>query len=117
MPELREDWNELERLESKLSRLIESNAEEAQVLRQIDRVEAQRATVNKVRTLMLFRMRQVLTTDQRARFNTMQERWEAERGGPAGTAGRGRQGTPPAGSAAGSPRGGNSGNKEKRDQE
>ena len=80
MPELRQDWEELERLEAKLSRLIESNADEAQVLRQVDRVESARATVNKMRTLMLFRMRQVLTPDQRVRFKAMQERWEARRG-------------------------------------
>ena len=39
MPELRQEKDELDRLEDKLSRLIETNADEALVARQIDRVE------------------------------------------------------------------------------
>jgi Spy/CpxP family protein refolding chaperone len=98
MPELRQDWEELERLEAKLSRLIEANADEAQVLRQVDRVESARATVNKMRTLMLFRMRQVLTPDQRVRFKAMQEGWEARRG--RGEASRGQGNTAPPGTTS-----------------
>lgn len=100
MPELRQDADELERLEAKLSRMIESGADEVQVLRQVDRVEAARATVNKMRTMMLFRMRQVLTPEQRVRFKAMQERWEASRqtGAPQG----GRDGQKPARGSNGS---------------
>jgi Spy/CpxP family protein refolding chaperone len=83
MPELRQEAQELNRLEAKLSKLIEADADELQVLRQVDRVEAARAAINKMRTMMLFRMRQVMTTEQRARFKAMQERWEARAGGPA----------------------------------
>jgi Spy/CpxP family protein refolding chaperone len=103
MPELRQDWEELERLETKLSRMIESGAEEAQVVRQVDRVEAARATVNKIRTLMLFRMRQVLTPDQRGRFQAMRERWETSRRGT-GEASRGRQGPAPGSPGTGTPK-------------
>ena len=46
--------------------------------RQIDRVEAVRANLNKMRTLMLLHMRQVLTPDQRTRFNALHDRWEQE---------------------------------------
>ena len=79
-PELRQEFNELDRLEAKLSRLIESETtDETALARQIDRVETARAHANKTRFLMLWRMRQVLTADQRARLKALQERWERER--------------------------------------
>src|SRR5262245_55400819 len=53
LPELRQDWEELDRLESKMSRLIETDAPEAQIVRLSDKVEALRSTLNKTRTLML----------------------------------------------------------------
>jgi Spy/CpxP family protein refolding chaperone len=74
-PELRQEFDELDRLESKLSRLIEGDTvDEAALARQIDRVETARANANKTRSLMLWRMRQILTPDQRARLKTLQER-------------------------------------------
>ena len=79
-PELRQEVDELDRLEAKLSRLIESDAvDEATLARQIDRVETARANANKTRSLMLWRMRQILTPDQRVRLKTLQERAERER--------------------------------------
>ena len=78
--ELRQEVSELDRLEAKLSRLIESDTvDEAALARQIDRVETARANANKTRSLMLWRMRQVLTPDQRERLKTLQERAERER--------------------------------------
>ena len=65
MPELRQEREELERLEAKLSRLIEDDAGRSEPRAQIDRVETARANVNKTRSLMLLRMRQVLTPEQR----------------------------------------------------
>ena len=61
MGQLRQQKGELDRLEGKLSRLIEASADEGQVTQQIDRVEAVRSALNKTRTLMLLRMRQALT--------------------------------------------------------
>ena len=42
-PELRQEWDELSKLEGKLSRLIQVDADEAVLTRQIDRVETARA--------------------------------------------------------------------------
>jgi Spy/CpxP family protein refolding chaperone len=79
-PELRQEFAELDRMEAKLSRLIESDTMDETILaRQIDRVETARAHASKTRSLMLWRMRQVLTVDQRARLKAIQERWERER--------------------------------------
>ena len=46
-PELRQEWDELTKLEAKLSRLIQNDADEAVLTRQIDRVETARAGANK----------------------------------------------------------------------
>jgi Spy/CpxP family protein refolding chaperone len=78
-PELRQEWDELSRLEGKLSRLIQSDADEAVLTRQIDRVETARANANKTRSLMLVQMLKVLTPDQRTRFNTLSERRQHDR--------------------------------------
>ena len=78
LPELQQEWDELDRLETKLSRLIEGNADEAVLARQIDRVETARANLNKTRSLMLMRMRRVLTPEQRSRFRTLSQRYEAD---------------------------------------
>src|SRR5262249_12787908 len=63
-PQLRQGKEELDCQEAELSRLIENNADESQVKRQIERVETTRAGLNKMRSLMLFHMRQVLTHEQ-----------------------------------------------------
>jgi Spy/CpxP family protein refolding chaperone len=79
-PELRQEWDELSKLEAKLSRLIQADADEAMLARQIDRVETARASTNKTRSLMLVQMLKVLTPDQRARFNTLHDKWQHEHG-------------------------------------
>lgn len=78
--ELRLEWDELSKLESKLSRLIQNDADEAVLTRQIDRVETARASANKTRSLMLVQMLKVLTPDQRTRFTSLHDRWEREQG-------------------------------------
>jgi Spy/CpxP family protein refolding chaperone len=77
--ELRQEWDELSKLEAKLSRLIQSDADEAVLSRQIDRVETARANANKTRSLMLVQMLKVLTPEQRTQFNTLHDRWQRER--------------------------------------
>jgi Spy/CpxP family protein refolding chaperone len=83
-PELRGEWDELSKLEEKLSHLIQRDADEALLSRQIDRVESARANANKTRSLMLVQMLKVLTPDQRVRFKTLHDRWQqdAHKAGP-----------------------------------
>ena len=82
MPELRQEREELERLEAKLSRMIQDDRmDEASLARQIDRVETARANGNKTRSMMLTRMYRVLTRDQRVRFDQMSKHWASPSGG------------------------------------
>lgn len=78
-PELRQEWDELSRLEDKLSRMLQNDADESVLSRQVDRVETARANANKTRSLMLVQMLKVLSPDQRVRFNAVHARWQAER--------------------------------------
>ena len=87
--ELRQELEELERLETKLSHLIQSDADEAVVVRSIDKVETARAALSKTRSVMYLRMRQVMTPDQRVRFTALQRRWEEEARKRGGTSGQG----------------------------
>lgn len=77
-PELRQEWDSLTALETKLSKLIQVDADEATLTRQIDRVETARASANKSRSLMLVQMLKVLTPEQRTRFNALHDRWLQE---------------------------------------
>src|SRR5262249_47273178 len=82
MPELRQDREELERLEAKLSRMIrDDGVDEASLSRQIDRVETARANGNKTRSLMLTRMYRILTREQRVRFDQLSKQWATSSGG------------------------------------
>jgi Spy/CpxP family protein refolding chaperone len=88
LPELRKGRDELDRQEAELSRLIETNADETAVVHQVDKVEAIRSRLNKTRQMMIWHHRQLLTPEQRVKFQAMRER------------DRGRNGAPPAGSPA-----------------
>ena len=77
---------ELDQQEAELSRLIAANADEGVVVRQVDKVEGIRANLNKMRTLMLLRMRQVLSPDQRVQLNKLHEQWEKDHLRPHGDA-------------------------------
>jgi len=68
LPTLRQGKSDLDNQEAELSRLIETNADEAVVSRQIDKVESVRAFLNKTRTLMLLHERQIMTPEQRTAF-------------------------------------------------
>jgi Spy/CpxP family protein refolding chaperone len=85
---LRQKREELDQQEAELSRLIAGNADEAVVVRQVDKVEAIRANLNKQRTLMLLRMRQVLSPDQRVRLNKIYEQWQKDHKRPDNKQGR-----------------------------
>ena len=79
---LRSKKAELDQQEDELSHLIASNADEAVVTRQVDKVEAIRATLNKMRALQLLHIRQVLTPDQRMKLNKIRDKWEKDRRRP-----------------------------------
>jgi Spy/CpxP family protein refolding chaperone len=72
---LRQNKVDLDQQEAELSRLIAANADESVVTRQVDKVEGIRAHLNKTRTLMLLRMRQVLSPEQRVQLNKLYELW------------------------------------------
>jgi Spy/CpxP family protein refolding chaperone len=74
--------DELNRREEQLSNLISGNdVTEAQLLKQADQVEALRSSLSKDRTLMLFRMRRVLSAEQRSKLVEIQKAQERERRG------------------------------------
>ncbi len=71
---------ELTRREDQLSKLISANdVTEAQILKEAEQVEVLRGTLGKSRTLMLFRMRRVLSAEQRAKLVEIQKAQEQER--------------------------------------
>ncbi len=79
-PRLRANKEAFDRLDSQLSKLLaEADVSEAEFVKQIDQVEAARSEMSKCRTLMLFRMRQVLSPEQRTKLKALHEQWEASR--------------------------------------
>ena len=79
---LRAKKTELDQQEDELSRLIAANADEAVVIKQVDKVEALRSNLNKMRTLQLLHIRQVLTPDQRMKLNQIHKNWDKDRRRP-----------------------------------
>lgn len=80
LPRMTADWGELDRLEKRLSEVIAAGVlPEADVVKLIDQTETARAQLGKVRTLMIYRLRQVLTPDQRTKMKAMHDAWEKER--------------------------------------
>src|ERR1051325_3845346 len=88
LPELRKGRDELDRQEAELSRLIESNADEAVVTRQGDKVEAIPAHLNKARTMVIWHHRQLLTPEQRVKLKVMRDRDRERSSAPTGTGGQ-----------------------------
>ena len=78
IPTLRQKKTELDAQEEELSKMIAANSDESSVTRQVDKVEAIRSSMNKMRTLMLLRMRQVLSPDQRVKLNKLHDQWEKD---------------------------------------
>lgn len=66
---------DLERLEAELSQLMaDSAAEERDVAAKVDQVETARAALSKTRTMMLYRIHRILTSEQRERLKALHER-------------------------------------------
>ena len=76
--QLRPKAEELNKQEEMLSQQIVAGADETLVTKQIDKVEAIRAHLNKMRTLMLLKERQVLSPEQRVKLNKLHEQWEKD---------------------------------------
>ncbi len=76
--QLRPKKAELDKQEELLSQQIVAGADEALVSKQVDRVEAIRSHMNKMRTLMLLKERQILTPDQRLKLNKLHEQWQRD---------------------------------------
>ena len=81
-PKLREAWEQLDKLEDALTQMLARNdSDEAAVIAQIDRVETARAEHAKLRTLMIYRMHNMLKADQRAKVKAIMERRDDRRDG------------------------------------
>ena len=52
--------------------------DEAIVVKQVDKVEGVRGHLNKMRTLQLLRIRQVLSPEQRVKLNKIHDQWEKD---------------------------------------
>jgi Spy/CpxP family protein refolding chaperone len=82
LPRLTTGKDELDRIEKRLSSMVRDDAlSEAEVMKQVDRVETARAELSKVRTLMFFRMHRVLTPEQRTKMDAARAKSERERQG------------------------------------
>ena len=72
VPVLRRQKGALDKAEADFNQMIEAS-DDAQVMAQVGVVEAARSELNKSRTMMLLRMRRVLTPDQRVKFVMLQQ--------------------------------------------
>lgn len=72
MPDLVKAKQELDRLERDLIPLVDSATDDAELEERVDRIETARAELNKRRSLMLLRMRRLLSVEQRVKLETLQ---------------------------------------------
>jgi Spy/CpxP family protein refolding chaperone len=81
-PALRAQQRALSNLEDELSKLVaEGTAEDAEVEHFVGRVESARADLGKMRTMMIFRIRRILTADQHAKLQKLFDQNEKDRRG------------------------------------
>lgn len=85
LPALRAQHRALSNLEDELSRLIqEGRVEESELEYFVAKVESARAELAKTRTMMIYRMRRVLTTEQNEKLQKLFEEREKDRRGKRG---------------------------------
>ena len=77
-PTLRLQKTTLDKAQADFNQMVEAS-DDAQVMAQVAVVEAARSELNKSRTMMLLRMRRVLTPDQRVTFVMLQQQRAASR--------------------------------------
>lgn len=81
LPEAMAQEREFRKQETELNRLIKERTVGADVIAvQVDRVEAQRTTLNKTRTVMIYQMYQLLSADQYAKLVAYNEKRRGGRG-------------------------------------
>ena len=78
VPTLKSLKKALDQAESEFERLL-VRGDDGSVMEQVERVEAARAELNKSHTMMMLRMKRVLTAEQWAKFNAMHQTAERER--------------------------------------
>jgi Spy/CpxP family protein refolding chaperone len=79
-PTLKTQKETLDKAEARLSKVInDPMADEAKLLQVLERVESARGELSKSRTLLLFRMRRILTSDQDVKMRALHEEWVRER--------------------------------------
>jgi Spy/CpxP family protein refolding chaperone len=79
-PRQRENWHELQRIEAELEATLKTaSAEPSQVAEQVQKVEKLRAEMNTTRTVMLYRISQVLSPEQRVKLEAHRAKREEER--------------------------------------
>ena len=80
-PALRRYKDTLDKAEADFNQMVEAS-DDTQVMAQVTVVEAARSELNKARTMMLLRMRRVLTPDQRVKLVVLQQKTgDRRRGG------------------------------------
>ena len=80
MPELRSAYRLVRKHQEQFDQLLERvDVTEEEVLHEVDHLETARAEVNKGRAMMLFKMRRVLTLEQRNKLKEYNERRRNER--------------------------------------
>jgi Spy/CpxP family protein refolding chaperone len=81
-PVLRAQQRALSKLEDELSKMVlEANIDESEVEHFVTKVEAARADLGRSRTMMIFRMRRILTSDQHGKLQKLFEQYEKDRRG------------------------------------
>jgi Spy/CpxP family protein refolding chaperone len=85
LPGLRTHKQALDTAEKEFERLVE-RADDGAVMNQVDKVEMARAALNKSRTLMLLRMRKVLTSDQWVKLGALRQAADQQSSARAGGA-------------------------------
>lgn len=81
-PALRAQQRALSKLEDELSKMVlEANIDESEVEHFVTKVEAARADLGRSRTMMIFRMRRILTSDQHVKLQKLFEQYEKDHRG------------------------------------
>jgi Spy/CpxP family protein refolding chaperone len=81
-PELRAQQRALSMLEDELSKLVQdAKVEESEVDHFVGKVESARADLAKTRTMMIYRIRRILTLEQHLKLQELFEQREKERRG------------------------------------
>jgi len=80
LPKLASGKDALDRLEKQLSGVVANGtAPEGDVMMLVDEVERARSELAKTRTLMVYRLHQILTAEQRTKMNELHAKWEQDR--------------------------------------